>query len=498
MHIRPASRSKHFNRLLIRPPRSWSPGLAVNCERKELRRPKQLCQSTRRNEKTGHSSRSIRSSNTSRQRHVIESVKRLQFLLADASLRSSQTRVDCDWQLKALSDAQHYNQQALNLAEFAPTSRAMYLQAADIATSYENPRAAAKYRHAAEMAPCEDFNSRVMLALSHIHKSEYELAKSLLERLSKESSRDYLTWLLLGTCHEGLAEYSEAEACYSGCIALWPDNYIGFLLRSTARIQGQRYHEAIADLDEVLETHPDLAVAWTNRAIANLALKRFEDALRDSTRAIDSGALDASTYFLRSRVHRQLGQIEQAGTDLQSAMQTPPMSALDWTQRSLVTRLADPEAALEELNRALEINPRSKKALQNKAALLSLLERNEAAIEVLTQMIKLPNAPSAVYRARGLLRAKLGDRTGALADARVGMDPSHAPTSHYQLARIYATTSQSFDDHDMRLAAGHLEQALKAAPNIAELLDADPDLRAVLDLPEVRSMLLTAKSLLGE
>lgn len=439
--------------------------------------------------------RIVRQLDPANQQRVAGHLQRLHFLLARASLRKARMLTDECERNRVLTMARLDNEVARAVVA-QPESAALLLQAAEIATLLEDDEHALAMQAAAKLAPSNDSHSKLMLAIQQVDAFEYEAAKCLLERLATETPQDYFVWLLLGACHDGMREAVHAEACYSACIALWPDNHLGYRFRASARIRSQRYEAAIEDLNKTLTLRPSSKAAFGNRATANIGLGRYEDALRDLSQSIKLGRGDASVYFLRARVNRMLERYAQSEVDLEAAMQRQPGSAQGWVLRALAHRYSDPETALRELERALQIQPRSIKALQNKAALLSKLGRNEEAVAVLTRMIEIAPTNAAAYLARGLLKAKQGNREAALSDGLEGLRQDDSPTSHYQMARIHAAISLAAYDEDSSQAAEHIRIAVGKSPGVAVVMEADPDLAAILDLPEVRSVILTAKLLL--
>lgn len=374
----------------------------------------------------------------------------------------------------------------------------MLLQAADIALAGGRQELAAECRASAEKASRSDASSHLMLAIQTMRGFEYRQALQILERLNDRWPRQVLLWMLQGRCHDGLLHWSESEASYSACVALQPENYIGYLQRGTARVHTKRWQAAIEDFDRVLELRPKLTAALVNRAIANLALERAGAALSDLDQAIRLGRDDALVYFLRAKVQRSLGDTAEARADQQLAMQRQPVTALGWTQRSLVTRHTDRQEAIRELDRALRINPNASLALQNKAALLSQMGKDEAALKCLSTLIEVVPAKATAHLARGLMKAKLGQREAAITDGKHGLQLDSSAINQSLMARIFATLSKSENDDDIRRAAALVNSALASKPNLVVVIERDQELVKVLERPEVHAVVLTAKSLVAD
>ena len=79
----------------------------------------------------------------------------------------------------------------------------------------------------------------------------------------------------------------------------------------------------------------------------------------------------------------------------------------------------DPPAALDDFRHALRLNPRSRAARQNIAHVLSeRMNKTVEAIDVLDELLELAPEDPAVWVARGVLRARQGDRSAAIRDAQ--------------------------------------------------------------------------------
>ena len=64
------------------------------------------------------------------------------------------------------------------------------------------------------------------------------------------------------------------------------------------------------------------------------------------------------------------------------------------------------------------------------------------------------------------------------------------------MARVLANTSR-LEPSDLDLAADHLQYAVAIEPNVSRLVERDPDMQAVLDLPRVQPVLQAAEALLN-
>ncbi len=168
-------------------------------------------------------------------------------------------------------------------------------------------------------------------------------------------------------------------------------------------------------------------------------------------------------------------------------MRGQPRDERDWAVRGLERQGRAPERALEDYDRALEVNPRYRTALQNKAHVLGeRLGRTADALAALDALLAYYPSYVPARAGRGVLHARLGHREAAHADAVEALENDKTPYNTYQVAGIYALTSRQVPD-DRREALRLLEIALNQGFGL-ELIDRDHDLDAIRGLAEFREL----------
>ncbi len=345
--------------------------------------------------------------------------------------------------------------------------------------------------------PAGGSGGSLLLAIQHMQSGEYQTAASMLKRLADDESTFKLPYdaatisFLRGVCSMWMNQPNAADSHFSACAALWTDSHIPIYYRGIARFKAKRFDEADSDFTAALRWQPNLTSALQHRALVRIENKRYRDAVDDLDAVIAAGNNDALTWFLRSDVHRALGDEGAEQHDRQAALAATPASFDGWMKRGMLLRKSDPEAALHAFNHALLMAPDAFKGLQNKAALLSQLNRNEEAIEVMSKMAELSPGDLGTLLGRGILLARVGERDRALADVAAAEKRVLPPTARYQLARILAQTSTEFPD-DADQAERHLKTALTQDPRLSRLLKRDPDMRAIADRPAIQTLLKAA------
>jgi tetratricopeptide (TPR) repeat protein len=230
------------------------------------------------------------------------------------------------------------------------------------------------------------------------------------------------------------------------------------------------------------------------RAVARAERRDFDGAVRDLERVRDLPGSPTQVYFMLARIRAGAGDRAGAARDQAEGLRRPPTSDADWVVRGLARLGGDPEAALKDLDQALQLNERNVAALRNKAHVLSeRLNRPADAITTLDALLERYPDSTPDRASRGVLLARLGRRAAAHADARAALRGDDRPFNLYQVAGIYALTSKQRPT-DAAVALRLLTAALQKGVGLG-LLGQDHDLDPVRDRPEVRTVVGAARAL---
>jgi len=162
--------------------------------------------------------------------------------------------------------------------------------------------------------------------------------------------------------------------------------------------------------------------------------------------------------------------------------------------RGLARVAGDPEGALADFEEALRLNPRSFRGLQNKAALLvDKFGRDPEALRVMDQAVGFYPDSVLARCGRGVLLARVGKRAQAHQDAEEGLLLDTSPATLYQVACVYALTSQQHEE-DRTKALQLLSSSLRKGYGL-DLIDSDKDLDPLRELPEFQRVVGAARSL---
>jgi serine/threonine protein kinase/Tfp pilus assembly protein PilF len=406
----------------------------------------------------------------------------------------------------ALADGEHGNRDELILAALElnaraeaegggrPFSRAGWLQRAELAQRLDERHNAALAREKASRTPPRTARDHYLLARELMAQREFREALPHLRSATDLDPRLYWAWFCQGACHYELRQDVEALQCYRAGLAVWPETYeLRFGRALVYQRQGRR-EDAAADFDAAVRLRPDSAEIYVHRAALYLEMGRYALAVDDLDHALKLDGRLTRAWFLRSEARRKLGDARRADGDFAEGMRIEPVDALGWSTRGWARLRSDPNAALADFDRSLELNPHFLPALQNKAFLLAdVLKKNDEALAVLDREVTLYPDYTPARIGRGVLRARLGRVEEARADARACLAQNNEPSTLYQAANIYALTSARVEE-DRERALNLLTSALRGGFGL-DLVDIDPDFKPLRGDPEFRKRVEAARTL---
>jgi tetratricopeptide (TPR) repeat protein len=362
-------------------------------------------------------------------------------------------------------------------------------------------------------------------------RGQFWNAIKLLGRATYLEPRHFASWYLLGSCYANLDQYKEAASHFNTAISLRPDFGRAWYHRGLSRLYRGLFEDARADFDKAVELEPTWPDAWLSRALAWQRLNDKTKALADLNKVLELEPNCTQAWFLRAQLHREAGRLAEARDDEANGFSRTPASDHDRVVRGYQRARTDPQAALDDFNAVLRVNPRYQLAWRYKVIVLAENPGQlDQAIETLDKALKyFPDA--VLFRVcRGVYHARCGHRERAHADAqackthgtpsfaalvdlcaaggpvqpatpwglafrsgvvaRLGGEPYDAGTV-YRLACIYALTSPGHPE-DRRESLYWLKRAVDKGFDRA-LIARDDDVAALRDLPEFRDLLNKAR-----
>jgi tetratricopeptide (TPR) repeat protein len=258
----------------------------------------------------------------------------------------------------------------------------------------------------------------------HIHASEYseaiqdaDLALKLDDRDARALALRAMAKMLLGRDAEAILDAEAALQLDTGesraCVVL------GVASLHRGDRAGAKEH-----CTRALRLSPGLPEGIRLRAFICLSESDFSGAIEDATDYLEIRPKDMTVLLLRARARLRAGVLNGAKEDCEAAIELNPRLVEALIIRARVrsalraTGAAIPAGSdLEDLDRALALEPKNLEALEFKAAQLSLAGRNREAAETMSKVLEI-SPRSAEYRVlRAGYRELAGDLEGAMADA---------------------------------------------------------------------------------
>jgi serine/threonine protein kinase/predicted Zn-dependent protease len=375
-----------------------------------------------------------------------------------------------------IQTALRWNRLAETCYRPATAPRVLWDQRCELATLAGDGAAAEQARAQAAAAGVRSPRDYALLFLDAPGRAAVAAALPALAEASRRDPRDFALWMNLGQCQAAQGRPGDAEDCFTIAIVLRPGSPWPYFQRGLVELERKDYAQARLDFDQVLRLRPGLAAALVDRALARLGQGDDAGAIQDLTAAQERGASETRIYFIRAEARARSGDPDGAARDRAEGLRQRPADAVSWVARGLARLPADPAAALADFDAALKLDPDSRPALQNKAAVLSdHLGRAAEAIPLLDRTVALYPDFTPARAGRGVLLARLGRRQEALRDAEEARRRDRSGETTYRVACIYALTSRT-DPEDRPRALRMLAGALGQEKKWLEIARTDPDL----------------------
>jgi serine/threonine protein kinase/Flp pilus assembly protein TadD len=430
---------------------------------------------------------------------VPEEVGELLLLLAREANREGGSPEDALPYEEGAQTALRFNCRAESCYSVYQVPRALWAQRAEVLQSLGQLGEAQRLRDLAVRTPVRGAWDHYLLAREEAAQGRFADALVELHHAVAEDPRNFPAWYMMGVCAlDGFGDHfgrgAEAVAHFTTCIALRPKFHGAYFNRGLAHLRLRHFAEAEADFSRALQLRPDWPDAYVHRARARQELRQYHDALADFDLALEGSTPSTRVFFLRAQVRLQLGDEDGARRDREEGLRREPADEEGWVARGIARLPGDAPGALADFRRAVQVNPRSLAGLHNQAHVLSeYLGRTGDALKVLDRVLELYPDLVPAYGGRGVLRARLGERAGALADARAALQRDSGSETLYQVACIYALTSRQ-ETKDRPEALRLLTQALQPGYGL-DLLETDSDLEPLRTDPQFRELLKAARTL---
>jgi tetratricopeptide (TPR) repeat protein len=282
-------------------------------------------------------------------------------------------------------------------------------------------------------------------------------------------------WQSLGSAHETMDKYDDAETAYTRALQLRPNLAAGSIGLAYVYGRQDRYEIGLTFARKASESDPQSMNAWIARGLLARELAGtldaddparttlLDEAVNGYSKALELNPRSADVYIERSKLHRQAGRLREAGADARSAVNFGPKDPYAWN--SLAKYLQEAgfrKEAVDTYSKVLELDPAMDTALLERGKSRVALGDLEAAIADFDKAVSIATADFLpdVHMARGATLATLNRHQDALADfvkART-LAPDSAP-AWIEEARTLQALERPAD------AAAAAREALKLRPD---------------------------------
>jgi eukaryotic-like serine/threonine-protein kinase len=371
--------------------------------------------------------------------------------------------------------------------------RVLWLLRGELAKLNGDKDAEIKSQARADQIPADSVLDRRLLASYQLSLGQVPLAVQLLKQLTERDPGNMMAWSYLGDGYFRLTRFSDAIYCYGVCIALAPDLKRYYLCRGLAYYQLGDFGKAASDFTEMLRRDPNDIDGLLNRSLAYAKMRNYQAALADLKAASAlPEAPNARIHFMASEVLRASNDKNGARKERDLGIQADCVTELDWIARGNCDLHDNLPAAIDDFDEALQVNPESLAALQNKAvALAKIPGRMEEAVSVLDKGAELYPSSAALLSARAIYLARLGQRNRAVEDAEAFLRLEPRPMNRYMAADVYALCSRSHPE-DAKRALGNLAAAFMGGIG-SNLVSSDTDLDPIRKSPEFKQLTASAQ-----
>lgn len=436
----------------------------------------------------------VRSLSAAEQSQLNEEAGQLLLLLAHVRQTAGDQERNPSRQTAMFQEALHYCSLAERCFNEGKAPRALWKQQGELHRRMNEHQLAEACFERAKSSDLRNAYDRYLEARQLAKGGRFREALPILRDAVRSNPQDYQVHFLKGICHDYLAQHSDAASEYSVCIALRPTFFGAYYNRGLSLLRQNEFKLALADFDEVERLQPDHSELYVQRSIARQGVGKPAEAISDLTTALDRGFAQTRVFFMRAKLREKTGDAAGAKADLAEGLRRDPTDERSWVARGIAFLPGDPQRALADFDKAIEINPRSLAALQNKAHVLGkYLKKTEEAVQTLDAAIALYPDDARPRAGRGVYLARLGKRDAALEDATQALLLDTNPPNLYQVAGIYALTSKT-DPEDQREALRLLAAALKKGFG-HEYLEADRDLDPLRDVPAFRRLVEASRAI---
>ncbi len=276
--------------------------------------------------------------------------------------------------------------------------------------------AAAELEQAVRLEPTDDA-AYIELANAYLGAGQLDRAEATYEEAIAVRPHYWAGYSWLGTFYFRQGRIPETIDAFEQAAQLAPDSYRGFSNLGVAYYRAERWVDAQRAFERALEINPEYSFAISNLGTLYFYEGRYADSARMLEQAVE---LEDRNYIrwgnLADAYHWAPGERDKAAGAYRRAIalgeEQLAINSSDPEVRHIIARnyakVGEPDAALQNIQAALQLAPTEPDVLQGAAHVYIVLQERERALDYLLQAIEA-GYPRAEIRVDPLFRELLDD-----------------------------------------------------------------------------------------
>ena len=229
---------------------------------------------------------------------------------------------------------------------------------------------------------------------------------------------------------------------YSQALRCDQDFIPAYLNRAKLLYESNQLFSALNDLEIVNRLQPDSAYVLFSLGLVNTRLREFETAYSNFDQAAKLDQTNPEPFINKATTLYYLGRDDEAEALLTQALEAYPREGEPWNGLStLNVKNGNLTLALEQVNKAIELNPAEAYYLNNRGYIRLLMNQPDSAVLDIDESLAMNSRNSWVYRNKGIYYFQKGETQDALRLLKQSydMDPFTENVASY-IAEVYLST----------------------------------------------------------
>ncbi len=298
-------------------------------------------------------------------------------------------------------------------------------------------------------------------------------------------------WCSRAEARRMIGDFDLAIEDATEALRLLPSYAAARLTRGIAYRQSGRLVDALSDLELAVRHDPSLASAWAARAATRLDMGDAKGALDDAVEATRLDPAFVAAWIDRAEALTRLGERRRALEAVTEAIRLKPDSSGAYAVRGNLLRDANPQGAIADFTKVLELDPMNRAARLNRAGVRMSVGQLDLALADADRAIRDSPQSSEAWVIRGTIRLTAGQDDLAIADfdRALELQPRFmdALMNRGNAWRNKGNSENAIRDYtralelDPRLVGGWINRGIVRA-KIGQLAEAEADLDRALEL----------------